>query len=126
MTAGPCESADTLAVERVVLAPAKRRVLRATVAAVARTPLICPLFSTYRSKRHFRSGIVSQSLSAQAGCRSIAATKTKFLGSEIFTVRRDAPHLSGIAHYLRLETLYARAHRTVSRSALCRNAERMK
>ena len=29
-----------------------------------RTPLTRPIFSTYRSKRHFRSGIVSQSLSA--------------------------------------------------------------
>src|ERR1017187_3659794 len=32
MTAGPCEPADTLAIERVVLAPAKHRVVRATVA----------------------------------------------------------------------------------------------
>ena len=33
MTAGPCKPADTLAVERVVLAPAKHRVVRAAVAA---------------------------------------------------------------------------------------------
>src|ERR1019366_2304374 len=76
MTAGPCEPADTLAVERVVLPPAKRRVVRATMAAVARTPLTRPIFSTYRSKRHFRSGIVSQSLSAHkprgSACRDHA------------------------------------------------------
>src|ERR1019366_626329 len=39
MTAGPCAPADTPAVERVVSAPVKRRVMRATVAALARTPL---------------------------------------------------------------------------------------
>ena len=44
MTAGPCEPADTLAVERVVGAPVKRRVVRATVAAVARTLLTLPVF----------------------------------------------------------------------------------